>query len=198
MLDTLITSKTRVKLLMKFFLNPGTRAYLRELASEFDESTNSVRVELNRLSKAKIITAENVGRTIEYHANEEHSLFNELQALVQKYAGIDKLIETLIKKLGDVETKVRANYGFVEESNNKIKNLEEKLNLIDKDFQSRIEKIEKEIKILSKVQSDKRKTSINQKEMKVPKASNLRSLNTKDNLGNSKIELTQNGIKKKI
>lgn len=106
-------------------------------------------------------------------------------------------ISRIESKLGDVETKVRANYGFVEESNNKIKNLEEKLNLIDKDFQSRIEKIEKEIKILSKVQSDKRKTSINQKEMKVPKASNLRSLNTKDNLGNSKIELTQNGIKKK-
>ena len=104
MLDTLITSKTRVKLLMKFFLNPGTRAYLRELASEFDESTNSVRVELNRLSKANIISAENVGRTIEYHANVEHSLFNELQALVRKYAGVDKLVETLIKKLGDVKT----------------------------------------------------------------------------------------------
>ncbi len=104
MLDTLITSKTRVKLLMKFFLNPGTRAYLRELASEFDESTNSVRVELNRLSKAKIISAENSGRTIKYHANEDHSLFNELQALVRKYAGVDKLVETLISKLGDVKT----------------------------------------------------------------------------------------------
>ena len=104
MLDTLITSKTRVKLLMKFFLNPGTRAYLRELASEFGESTNSVRVELNRLSKAKIISSENVGRTIEYHANAEHSLFIELQSLVRKYAGVDKLVETLIKKLGDVKT----------------------------------------------------------------------------------------------
>ena len=76
MLDTLITSKTRVKLLMKFFLNPGTRAYLRELAAEFGESTNSIRVELNRLSDAKIISSENVGRTIEYHANAEHSLSN--------------------------------------------------------------------------------------------------------------------------
>ena len=104
MLNTLITSKTRVKLLMKFFLNPGTRAYLRELASEFDESTNSVRIELNRLSKAKIISSESVGRTIEYHANVEHSLFKELHALVRKYAGVDKLVETLIKKLGDVKT----------------------------------------------------------------------------------------------
>ena len=104
MLDTLITSKTRVKLLMKFFLNPGTRAYLRGLATEFGESTNSIRVELNRLSKAKIISAENVGRTIEYHANAEHSLFNELQSLVRKYAGVDKLVETFIKKIGDVKT----------------------------------------------------------------------------------------------
>ena len=104
MLDTLITSKTRVKLLMKFFLNPGTRAYLRELATEFGESTNSVRVELNRLSKAKIISAENVGRTIEYQANTEHSLFKELQSLVLKFSGVDKIIDKLIKKLGDVKT----------------------------------------------------------------------------------------------
>ena len=89
---------------MKFFLNPGTRAYLRGLALEFGESTNSVRVELNRLSKARIISSENVGRTIEYHANKEHSLFNELQSLVMKFSGVDQIIDTLIKKLGDVKT----------------------------------------------------------------------------------------------
>tara|TARA_B100001121_G_C18638821_1_gene598104 strand:+ start:249 stop:794 length:546 start_codon:yes stop_codon:yes gene_type:complete len=104
MLDTLITSKTRIKILFKFFLNPGTRAYLRELATDFGESTNSVRVELNRLSKAKIISSENVGRTIVYHANTEHSLFNELKSLVRKYAGLDQLVEILIEKLGDVQT----------------------------------------------------------------------------------------------
>ena len=58
MLDTLVTSKTRIKLLMKFFLNPGTRAYLRSLADEFGESTNSVRVELNRLSEAGLLGSE--------------------------------------------------------------------------------------------------------------------------------------------
>ena len=66
MLDSLITSKTRLKLLIKFFMNPGTRAYLRELAKEFNESTNSIRVELNRLSDAKFLSSENAGRTIEY------------------------------------------------------------------------------------------------------------------------------------
>tara|TARA_Y100001980_G_C14523276_1_gene298667 strand:+ start:715 stop:1260 length:546 start_codon:yes stop_codon:yes gene_type:complete len=104
MLESLITSKTRVKLLMKFFLNPGTQAYLREIASEFGESSNGIRLELNRLSKAKIITVENIGRTVSYSANKKHSLFNEIQSLVRKYAGLDKLTETLIKKLGDVKT----------------------------------------------------------------------------------------------
>ena len=52
MLDALITSKTRVRLLVKFFLNPTMKSYLRELASEFEESTNSVRLELNRLKRS--------------------------------------------------------------------------------------------------------------------------------------------------
>ena len=68
MLDTIITSKTRIKLLMKFFLNPGTKAYLRELAAEFGESTNSVRIELNRLTDAKLLKSTNFGRKIIYSA----------------------------------------------------------------------------------------------------------------------------------
>ena len=74
MLDSLITSKTRIKLLLKFFLNPGTRAYHRGLAAEFGESTNAIRIELNRLAEAKLLKSINVGRTIEYRANKEHSL----------------------------------------------------------------------------------------------------------------------------
>ena len=103
MLDTLITSKTRIKLLMKFFMNPDTRAYLRELASEFGESTNSIRVELNRLSKAKLLSSKNAGRTIEYRANTKHTLFNEIHSLVEKYMGIDQVIDKLVKRLGKVE-----------------------------------------------------------------------------------------------
>ena len=104
MLDTLITSKTRIKLLMKFFMNPNTRAYLRELASEFGESTNSIRVELNRLSKAKLLSSESSGRTIVYHANVNHTLFNEIHSLVEKYMGVDQIIDKLVKKLGHVDS----------------------------------------------------------------------------------------------
>ena len=47
MLETLITSKTRIKLLLKFFLNSKNQSYLRNLESEFGESSNaySIRAE---------------------------------------------------------------------------------------------------------------------------------------------------------
>ena len=104
MLDTLITSKTRIKLLMKFFMNPGTHAYLRGLATEFGESTNSVRVELNRLTEANLLSSKSSGRTIQYSANVNHALFGEIRSLVEKYMGVDQIIDKLVKKLGDVNS----------------------------------------------------------------------------------------------
>ena len=103
MLNTLITSKTRINLLLKFFLNPGTKAYLRELSAEFGESTNSVRVELNRLTEAKILKSFSLGRKIIYRANNKHNLFRDIQNVVRKFVGLDQLVEDLIKRLGSVE-----------------------------------------------------------------------------------------------
>lgn len=56
MIETLISSKTRVKLLMKFFLNSNNVAYLRSLEEEFQESTNGIRLELNKFEKAGFLT----------------------------------------------------------------------------------------------------------------------------------------------
>lgn len=103
MLDSLITSKTRIKLLMKFFLNPGTSAYLRGLADEFGESTNSVRVELNRLSEAGLLESADEGRTKVYRANTTHPLFPEVQRIVAKTVGLDRLVEQVVSRLGNVE-----------------------------------------------------------------------------------------------
>ena len=104
MLDSLVTSKTRIKLLLKFFINPGTKAYLRELAKEFGESTNSVRLELNRLTKANLLVSQNRGRTILYNANTEHTFFIDIQNIALKYVGIDRLIENMVQSIGDVKS----------------------------------------------------------------------------------------------
>ena len=103
MLDSLVTSKTRIKLLLKFFINPGTKAYLRELAKEFGESTNSVRLELNRLTKANLLVSQNSGRTILYNANTDHTLFRDIQSIALKYVGIDHIIDNMVQSLGEVK-----------------------------------------------------------------------------------------------
>lgn len=103
MLDTLITSRTRIKLLLKFFSNTSNAAYLRSLAEEFGESTNSVRVELNRLSQAGLLLSEPSGNTILYKANQNSPLFPELKAMVSKYLGFDKIVDQVVRKLGEVE-----------------------------------------------------------------------------------------------
>ena len=102
MLDSLITSKTRIKLLLKFFLNPETSSYLRGLAQEFDESTNSVRIELNRMRKAGLLDSETSGRTKVYRANIMNPLYPEIHNLVKKFLGID-IVEKIVNNLGNVK-----------------------------------------------------------------------------------------------
>ena len=49
-------------------------------------------------------------------------------------------------RLDKIETKNRLNYGILEEIQNKLQSLENKIDLINKDFQARILKIEEEAK----------------------------------------------------
>ncbi len=100
MLKTIITSETRIKLLLKFFLNPTTSGYLRQLAKEFGESTNSIRLELNKLSQAKILNAKYSGRNKIFEANKDHPLFEDIRNIVLKSTGMDKVLSNIIQKLG--------------------------------------------------------------------------------------------------
>ena len=99
----LIGSKTRIKILTRFFFNPQTRSYLRELANEFNVSTNSVRAELNQLTKSRLLTYEKNGRSVFYRANQNHPLFPELESMVRKVMGIDQVIDGVVNLLGDLE-----------------------------------------------------------------------------------------------
>lgn len=102
MLESLVTSKTRIKLLLKFFSHNNS-GYLRSLAKEFDESTNSVRVELNRLTEAGLLKAGENGKTKLYRANESHPFFQEIKNMVSKFLGLDELMEKIVLRMGNVE-----------------------------------------------------------------------------------------------
>ncbi len=101
--EGIISSKTRIKLLVRFFFNPGTRSYLRELAKEFGLSTNSVREELNQLTKTRLLESERNGRQVYYSANAGHPLFPELKSMVAKVMGIDRVIDGIVNRLGNLE-----------------------------------------------------------------------------------------------
>ncbi len=103
LLSGLIASKTRIRLLIRLFFNPQTKSYLRELAKEFDISTNSVREELNQLKKTNLLKSEKNGRQVYYMANTNHSLFPELKSMVSKVMGIDQVIDSIVRRLGDLE-----------------------------------------------------------------------------------------------
>jgi DNA-binding transcriptional ArsR family regulator len=87
---------------LKFFSH-GNSGYLRSLAKDFDESTNSVRVELNRLTEAGLLVSSDEGKTKVYRANVRHPFFTEIQGMVSKFLGLDELMEKIVKRMGAVE-----------------------------------------------------------------------------------------------
>ena len=103
MLEALITSKTRLKLLLKFFLNSSNISYLRGLEPEFGESTNAIRQELNRFEAADLLITETKGNKKLYQANTNHPLFPEIHKLLLVHVGLDKVIDKVIKNIGDIK-----------------------------------------------------------------------------------------------
>ena len=103
MLSTLVTSKTRIKLLVKFFLNSTTRSYLRDLEAEFGESTNGIRMELNRFEDAGMLVSNHEGNKKIFRANTKHPLFGDIHNILLKYTGIDQVIENVLNRLGGLQ-----------------------------------------------------------------------------------------------
>lgn len=103
MIETLISSKTRVKLLLKFFLNSATKSYLRNLETEFGESTNAIRLELNKFEKAGMLETEFVGNKKLFKANTSHPLYKDINNIVFKYIGLDWIVDYVVSKLGELE-----------------------------------------------------------------------------------------------
>lgn len=102
MIGALITSQTRIKLLKKFFLNSSTRAHLRGLESELGESSNSIRIELNRFEEAGLLNSLRDGNKKIYQANREHPLYRDIHNIILKETGIDRVIEKVIHRLGNL------------------------------------------------------------------------------------------------
>ncbi len=103
MIETLISSKTRIKLLLKFFLNSNNTSYLRNLEEEFRESTNGIRLELNKFEKAGFLSSSKEGNKKIFAANTKHPLFNELNKIILKMTGIEYVVDYIVQRIGDLQ-----------------------------------------------------------------------------------------------
>lgn len=102
MLNQLITSKTRLRLLIKFFVSQANKGYLNGLANEMGESTNSIRKELNHLYDAGYLSKVQANNKIEYKANTKHPLYDTLRKVVFKHLGLEDIVETVLDRMGNV------------------------------------------------------------------------------------------------
>jgi hypothetical protein len=103
MLGELITSKTRLRLLLKFFISQTNKGYLNGLANEMGESTNSIRKELNHLYGAGYLLKYKKNNKIEYKVNSDHPLYETLRKVVLKHLGLEDLVDTVLERMGNVE-----------------------------------------------------------------------------------------------
>lgn len=89
--------------MLKFFLNSKTKGYLRNLEQEFGESSNAIRVELNKMEQAGLLNSEISGNKKYFKANTTHPLYNDLNNILKKSVGIDQLIDKVTSQIGDLE-----------------------------------------------------------------------------------------------
>jgi DNA-binding HxlR family transcriptional regulator len=105
-LDKIFTGKIRVQLLTKLLLNPASTVYLRGLERDLGVSSNTVRLELNKLSDMQLIQeqaeVENP-KTKHYSVNTKHPMFKSLRGVIMQYVGLDQIIENVLDKLGNVD-----------------------------------------------------------------------------------------------
>jgi len=100
LLGELITSKTRLRLLIKFFVSQANKGHLNGLATEMGESTNGIRKELNHLQEAGYLKKLKVNNKVEYRVNTDHPLFETLRKVVFKHLGLEDLVEKVLERMG--------------------------------------------------------------------------------------------------
>lgn len=103
MLQDLVVSKCRVKLLQTFLGQPNEIFYIRQLVRRIGEEINAVRRELNHLETAGIVKKENRGNRIYYWVDRNYPLYGDLLALISKTVGLGETIIKNKNKIGRIK-----------------------------------------------------------------------------------------------
>lgn len=101
--------KTRRQLLAVLYGNPAKTLYLRELARLTSSGQGAVQRELDNLVRAGIVSRSRQGNQVYFQANRGCPIFNELQQLLVKTAGVG---DELRRALSDLRGSIRSAFVF--------------------------------------------------------------------------------------
>lgn len=105
-LSSLFSGKIRVALLTKLILNPVSKVYLRGLERYLCVSSNTVRLELNKLQEMRLIQIQEEDKNSKvkyYMVNQAHPMFQSLRGVILQFAGLDQIVDQIIKKIGNLD-----------------------------------------------------------------------------------------------
>ncbi len=103
MLDDLIISRVRVKILQLFFLSPGKIFHVREIVRRVEEEINAVRRELAHLEKVGAMSKERRANRLFYTLRRDYVLYFDLMDLIVKTSGLGGNILKNKVKLGKIK-----------------------------------------------------------------------------------------------
>ena len=103
MLNDLIISRVRVKLLQIFLSRPSQIIHVRELVRQSKEEINAVRRELAHLEKSGMVSKEHRANRLYYSFRRDYPLYYDLLELITKTTGLGGLILKHRNKLGKVK-----------------------------------------------------------------------------------------------
>jgi len=101
MLETLLGSKLRVKVLGWLFSHPDERYFVRQLTNLLGEDSTNVSRELIRLENIGILVSQKEGKQKYYQANRKNPLFKELRSIMIKTVGIADVIRSALSQEAD-------------------------------------------------------------------------------------------------
>ncbi len=93
-------------MLTKLLLNPASKVYLRGLERDLGVSSNTVRLELNKLQEMRLIETQEDSENTKvknYVVNQGHPMFKTLRGIIMQFVGLDQIVDQIIKKLGNLD-----------------------------------------------------------------------------------------------
>lgn len=103
LIEDLIISRVRVKMLTLFLSHPGSMFHVRDIVRKVSEEINAVRRELAHMEKAGMVTKEQRANRLLYTFRKEYPLYFELLELIGKTSGLGADILKARAKLGKIK-----------------------------------------------------------------------------------------------